>query len=293
MKFITPPARKKLSAIIFLISLTFLFFTQTSMAADNNFFDTLKEKLVSDGFKKSEIQKIYSSPNISFDVDGVSLFFIHNEGSLDYEQFVSNYAIWRAKNYLKKHRHDFSRVSRESGVDKTVITAIMLVETGLGTYTGNRSVINTLSTMAALSDLNVRMKLLKSIKDERRLPLDKYHDKADSKSAWAYNELKAFLKYVKRENLDPHNINGSYAGAMGYAQFMPSNVISLAKDGNRDGKIDLFNHSDAIASVANYLKHHGWHSEIDRQGAEEVLYAYNHSEYYVDILLKISELLKG
>ena len=59
--------------------------------------------------------------------------------------------------------------------------------------------------------------------------------KAPKKAKWAYAELKAFIKYVEREGLDPSSINGSYAGAMGIAQFMPSNALTLAKDGNQDG----------------------------------------------------------
>jgi membrane-bound lytic murein transglycosylase B len=95
------------------------------------------------------------------------------------------------------------------------------------------------------------------------------------------------------ENVDPVAIKGSYAGAMGISQFMPSNIPELAKDGNNDGSIDLFNHADAIASIAFYLKHHGWKPGISRQKAEKVVHHYNHSERYVDTVLKISKLLKG
>ena len=95
------------------------------------------------------------------------------------------------------------------------------------------------------------------------------------------------------EGVDPVGINGSYAGAMGIAQFMPSNIITLAQDGNQDGRIDLFTHDDAIASIANYLKHYGWYPGIDGEKAYKVLYRYNHSKYYVDTLLKIAGLLKS
>ncbi|MCP4721788.1 MAG: transglycosylase SLT domain-containing protein, partial [Desulfobacteraceae bacterium] len=88
------------------------------------------------------------------------------------------------------------------------------------------------------------------------------------------------------------SIKGSYAGAMGIPQFMPSNALTLAKDGNNDGRVDLFNHADAISSVANYLKHHGWKPGIPRQRQHEVLFRYNHSNYYVDTLLKVSDKLK-
>ena len=88
-------------------------------------------------------------------------------------------------------------------------------------------------------------------------------------------------------------IKGSYAGAMGISQFMPSNIPELAKDGNNDGSIDLFNHADAIASIAFFLKRHGWKPGISKKKARKVVHHYNHSDQYVAAVLKISILLEG
>ncbi|MBU1168218.1 MAG: lytic murein transglycosylase [Proteobacteria bacterium] len=258
-----------------------------------NHFTTLKQKLVSDGFDKKSIDALYTSPEILFDSEGTGLFFIHNEGLLNYEPFANKTSIHRARKYIETHHDYFERIEKNFGVDKTVITAIILVETGLGTYMGKRRVINTLSTMASLSDPAVREVLWTSLDKDKRLERARFDKKADNKSTWAYGELKAFIRYADREKLDTCSVNGSYAGAMGIAQFMPSNILFLAKDGNSDGAIDMFNHKDAIASIANYLRHYGWHSEINHEKAQEVLYAYNHSGYYVTILMKISRLLKG
>ena len=74
---------------------------------------------------------------------------------------------------------------------------------------------------------------------------------------------------------------------------MPSNALTLARDGNNDGQVDLFNHADAIMSVASYLNNYGWYPGIDQKGAYDVVYQYNHSEYYVNAVLKIADLLKG
>jgi membrane-bound lytic murein transglycosylase B len=256
-------------------------------------FTTLKKRLVSEGFDANLIEQIYASPEIFFDNEGTGLFFVHNEGILDYERFANKTAIHRAQKYIDQHRGHFEAIEKQFGVDKTVITAIILVETGLGTYLGKRRVINTLSTMAAISDEAARNHLWESLSDEKRLPREQFEKKADRKSAWAFKELQAFIRYTQKENLNPGSINGSYAGAMGIAQFMPSNILLLAMDGNNDGVIDMFDHEDAIASIANYLKHYGWHETINKEKAHKVLYAYNHSSYYVNILLKISGLLKG
>lgn len=260
---------------------------------NQNMFDSIKARLVNDGFSTEDIGRIYSNQKVSLELKGVSLFFVHSESSLDYDQFLSNTAINSAFAYITSHDQELESAQKIYGVDKRVITAIMLVETRLGTYLGNRTVINTLSTMSALSDTGHREILWNFLSNEKRISRDKFDQKADSKAEWAYNELKALLKYAAREKIDPVQIIGSYAGAMGIAQFMPSNALTLAKDGNMDGKVDLFNHADAIHSIANYLKHHGWQPAVNREEAYKVLYKYNHSNEYVETLLKISDRLKG
>jgi membrane-bound lytic murein transglycosylase B len=72
---------------------------------------------------------------------------------------------------------------------------------------------------------------------------------------------------------------------------MPSNILKLAVDGDENGKVDLFTHADAIFSVANYLQHHGWKPGLSPEEARKVLFAYNHSTYYVDVLMKLSQSL--
>ena len=72
---------------------------------------------------------------------------------------------------------------------------------------------------------------------------------------------------------------------------MPSNALNLAKDGNGDGKVDLFDHSDAIFSIASYLKHHGWRPGIEHEQAYKVIMRYHYSKYYANTVLKISERL--
>jgi membrane-bound lytic murein transglycosylase B len=79
---------------------------------------------------------------------------------------------------------------------------------------------------------------------------------------------------------------------MGIPQFMPSNILTFAKDGNNDGRVDLFNHADSIMSVATYLKHYGWHNGLNKKETQKVIYQYNHSSQYVDAVLKVAELLK-
>lgn len=257
------------------------------------YFKTLQKRLIQDGFDKDRIKELYSRSQVYFETKGVSRFIRHREATLNYDQFSSSASILKARQYMQKHKPILTSTSKSYGVDKEVITAIILVESQLGTFLGGPSTVNMLSTMASLYDPNVRDLFWDETLKSQKLSRKRYEKWARKKSKWAYTELKAFLKYTVRENIDPVTVYGSYAGALGIAQFMPSSILAHAKDGNNDGQIDLFNHADAIASIASYLKHYGWHTGIGKQGAKKVIYRYNKSNYYVDAILKISALLKG
>lgn len=254
-------------------------------------FKALQEKLIQDGFQPDNIRKFYQNPRVSFDAKSVSLFFVHSEAKLNYDQFTNDWSISQAKKYMRKHRDQLEKTEHTYGVDKQVITAIILVETGLGTTLGNRSVFNTLSSLSAFDDPVVRDDFWKNFKRKDEISKTDYQKRATRKSAWAYKELKAFLQYTQNENFDPVTIQGSYAGALGIAQFMPTTLLAYARDGNQDGVIDLFTHADAMASIASFLKRFGWKQGINTEKAKKIIYRYNHSDYYVNTILKIADLL--
>ena len=291
-------SHSSLKSLTSLLLLLFICFLITPAKASEkklpkgNELDALAQKLIEDGFDSTKIQNLFAQDAVFFNPDGVSLFFIHSESSLNYDQFSSSKSIANAKQYMETHKESLDMAEKTFGVDKTIITAIILVETRLGNYLGKRTVINTLSTMAALTDKTLQEKIWTSIPDKKKPKRETFDKKVAKRSKWGYEELKALIRYADREGIDPTTIRGSYAGAMGIPQFMPSNALTLAKDGNVDGRVDLFDHNDAIFSVANYLKHHGWKPGISRQRQHEVLFRYNHSNYYVDALLKISDKLK-
>ena len=278
-----------------LIMLCAIGISGTLWAADgvpNYYFKPLKQRLVQEGFNTDRIDQIYDNPAVSFEVDGVSRYFVHSEARLNYDQFSSPKMIRKARNYMAKYKGDLQNTQKKFGVDSRVITAIMLVETKLGSYVGKNSILSTLSTMSVLKDTEPREVVWKALPEDRRYSREKYEKKADRKSGWAYKELKAFLTYTQQHRLDPVAIVGSYAGALGIAQFMPSNILAYGADGNGDGQINLFDHADAISSIASYLKHYGWRPGITPEKAAKVVYHYNHSNYYVKTILKIVDLLE-
>ena len=145
--------------------------------------------------------------------------------------FITDLRVRQGIAFMQKHSETLARAEREYGVPPEVITAIIGVETNYGSYTGKASVLNSLSTLA--------------FEHPRRSP-------------FFTSELENYLLLVREREWQADEQLGSYAGAMGLGQFMPSNYRTLAVDFDEDGIADLFNPVDAIGSVANYFKHHGW-----------------------------------
>jgi len=229
-----------------------------SIEASEAHFVVVQKWLIDDGFSKKWVASLYARPNVKFDTASARSYFRHREETLDYDQFTTERSIEAVRRYMNTHNQALKNTEKAYGVDREVITAILLVETRLGTYTGKRSIFNTLSSLFALQDPTVREAFWKEMPKTPNLNRKKYNEWAAGKSRWAYRELKAFLKYASKQGMDPTEIYGSYAGALGIAQFTPSSIVVYARDGNKDGKVNLFHHEDAIASVGSYLKRNGW-----------------------------------
>lgn len=258
-------------------------------------FHALKQQLIKDGFDPKKINNIYTNKAVKFTTTGTKIFFYQfkdAEKKRNYSQFSQKASIAKASSYITTHTQTLARAQKEFKVDKTIITAILLVETQLGTYPMKHLAINMLSSLSALSDNALKEKIWLTIPQNRKPKKGKFIKRADTKKHWAYKELKALLTYMEQNKLSPETVKGSYAGAIGFCQFMPSNIPSYASDGNKDGKIDLLNHEDAIFSVARYLKKHGWKPGLTKKEQGKVIHRYNHDWYYVEAIQTISEKLK-
>ena len=153
--------------------------------------------------------------------------------------FVTERRIREGTDFWMAHRQALDQASIRSGVAPEYLAAILGVETYYGRLTGSYRVIDALSTLAF--DYPARAKFFR-------------------------DELEQFFLLTRDARLDPLSVKGSYAGAMGAPQFMPSNYRRYAVDADADGRIDLWtNWPDVCESVGNYLKEHGWN------GGEPVL----------------------
>jgi membrane-bound lytic murein transglycosylase B len=148
------------------------------------------------------------------------------------EIFVTEKRENQGVEFIDQHRDTLARAESETGVPAEMIAAVIGVETYYGRITGSYRVIDALSTLAF---------------------------DYPKRSPFFTKELKNYLVLTRDQGFDPTELKGSYAGAMGYGQFMPSSYRAYAIDFDGDGITDIWNNPvDAIGSVANYFKEHGW-----------------------------------
>ncbi|MFQ3334079.1 MAG: membrane-bound lytic murein transglycosylase B [Woeseiaceae bacterium] len=146
--------------------------------------------------------------------------------------FIKDERVKAGANFWLEHKQILENISQETGVTIEILVGIIGVETYFGRFTGGYRVIDALSTLAF---------------------------DYPKRSAFFTKELEAYLLLTREESMDPFAATGSYAGAMGSPQFMPSSYRAYAIDSDGDDKRDIWtNWSDVIGSVANYFIEHGW-----------------------------------
>jgi membrane-bound lytic murein transglycosylase B len=154
-------------------------------------------------------------------------------------RFIEPIRLKAGQQFWEANRDTLARAEAEFGVPASLIVGVIGVETLYGRHTGSFRVIDALSTLA--------------------FDFPTAHPRAEARSQFFRDELEQYLSLTQRTGLDPLALRGSYAGAMGWPQFMPSSWSKYAIDFDGDSKVDLFNSTaDVIGSVANYFKTFGW-----------------------------------
>lgn len=207
-----------------------------------------------------------------------------------YKNVVTDKNINRARFFLEEHETALNEAAKLYGVPKEIAVALILVETDLGDYLGKHKALTNLASMAASTDPEGLIQHFPNISGNATKE-EWMQTVMTKRSSWAYGELKAFLSYCISNEIDPLYIDGSIYGAIGYCQFMPSNILLFGVDGNNNGKIDLFEPEDAIYSLCNFLKVHGWKEELSRDEKHKVLLYYNRSSAYANTILMVGEKL--
>ena len=154
-------------------------------------------------------------------------------------RFIDPVRIAAGVRFWERNRATLARAQAQFGVPPEIIVGIIGVETIYGQNMGSFRVIDALATLT--------------------FDFPPQHPRAQARQAFFQDELEQFLSLAYRTGMDPLQPVGSYAGAMGMPQFMPSSWVKYAIDFDGDGRIDLWNsEADVIGSVANYFKGYGW-----------------------------------
>jgi membrane-bound lytic murein transglycosylase B len=145
---------------------------------------------------------------------------------------VSDTRITNGKSALRKHRRTLDAIEARYGVEKEVVVAVWGLESAYGTYRGSKDIVQSLATLAY---------------EGRR-------------GAFFEEQLIAALRILQNGDTSPRNMTGSWAGAMGHTQFIPTSYLAYAVDFDGDGRRDIWSDdpTDALASTAAYLKRSGW-----------------------------------
>lgn len=241
------PGRRKLArvflSICFLLSMsTAATFAETAPAASAK-KQHLNEKLLNEfidsavsehGLDRNFITQTLQQAQINQRVlDAISRPWEAKPWHQYHPIFLTDKRLKKGIDFWKAHRETLKRAEQELGVPAHIIVAIIGVETFYGSYTGKYSVLDSLYSLGFFYP-----------------PRSKFFKK----------ELAQYLKLSQEEGWDPMQQKGSYAGAMGWGQFISSSYRHYSIDFDGDNKRDLLNNPvDAIGSVANYFRKHKWH----------------------------------
>jgi len=218
---------------LFILSILIILNSATLIADDfNDWKIKFKKRAINEGISKSTVNNLID--NSKFLPDVIKYDRYQPEFYEDTKTYISKRTsskkVKLGKIILNKENNIINKVSSEYKVDKNLLLALMGIETNFGNYLGKMDIVSSLATLSY---------------DQRR-------------SEFFTKELITLLKLVDAKIIDPSTLFGSWAGAFGNFQFMPSTIKNHAIDYNKDGSIDLKNIEDSFASAANYLSNLGW-----------------------------------
>jgi len=226
--------KKLLSVVLGLTLTTSVYANEVSF---EQYVEGLKQEARSNGISEQIINQAFD--NVTHKPRAVKADKNQPEKKLTLDEYipraVPDWKVKQAKALYKEHYAELSRIGEEYGVQPRFIVALWGVESNFGKFTGNYPVIDALSTLAY---------------DGRR-------------EAFFRKETMAALQILQEGHISVSDFKGSWAGAMGQCQFMPSSFLSYAADGSGDGKKDIWNtEADVFASAANYLSQSGWNDKF-------------------------------
>ncbi len=260
--------------------------------ASSGVYADLMEKLIREGHDQNYLQRIYAPDQNIFYQRLTKINIVQRERAEPYRRMYSQQAVQSIREFLAAHEEIFNICEQKYGVDREVIASILFVESRFGQSSGDNLVLYVLSSMAlAPTEWNIKH-LIEELDGEmpdltpaeRAEKIAWIRRRARVKANWAYDELNTLLRLRHSYRIESERVRGSWAGAFGIPQFVPTSFEAYAVDGDGNGTIDIYTIEDAIASVSNYLYRNGWRGTITREKMRTVIWRYNHSRYYVDLI---------
>jgi len=283
--------------IRYLVFILFISFSSMAYGDEVNempsYYQTLIDRLSQEGFDFEFLSKLLRDSRAGFIPELTTISLISRETPESYAQFLSPESILLSKKFLLQNLKILRQMEQQFNVDKEVIVVILLVESRFGENIGKYRVIPTLASMALMGSTEILQKTYLSFQEiNPELSCEWIEGLAKRKAEWAYQELKCFLKIVQNEKIDPLEVFGSYAGAMGMPQFIPSSYLTYAVSKNSLERW-LLSKEEAIFSIGNYLKSHGWKKNLTMNQKKQILYRYNQSDPYVETILQVAQKIKS
>ncbi len=287
-------ALKKLICVLVCLLGTFLIFENGYAVSNGRSLgqadkDYLVRLFQDSGFDRGYLKEVFRDPRLKY-IPGITRRnIINREEAANYDRFLSPAAIDMARKFAGRWKTRLKNASRNFGVDKEIIVAILLVETSLGECLGDDNILS-VYTSIVLDNHGMRRKRMEKMLGETS-SRSKNLKRLEKKAKWAKREILALLKMKKDMDINIYELRGSYAGAFGIPQFLPTSYLRWGHDGDGSETVDLFYIPDVILSVVNYLKKHGWKKGLHNKENEKVLRRYNNSSMYVRTVLEIAKKL--
>ena len=258
----------------------------------------IEERLVDKGVDKSQAKHLINDSRVSAKPDIIikNLFHSIPQGTEKQLEVMSidPGSIKKGKIFIRQNKDSLSSVEQRFGTSPQIITAILIAESKLGKYPMRYNVVTAYINLASLLDPDYLNKIQKKYADEYpQLNDEDTISRAQRKAQWALDELYHLVYLANELKIDPLNIMGSFAGAIGPAQFIPSTFRTYGIDGDEDGIRNPFKMADAKASIGYYLKSSGWSEDASVETKRDAIWQYNHSRVYVNtIMLLYDELVR-
>lgn len=254
----------------------------------------VEDMLVSKGHKRMYVRALLNDPRVTVNTSIMTknVFDSAPKPSAKNPKVmeVSPRFYKKGMDFIVEYEDAYETAWERYEVSPEVITAILILETRLGDYPMKYNVFKVYTTLTTLLDSEYFTSVLQAARSGY-VPTEKVMSDARKKGKWGLEELSALISMSDRLGIDPVGINGSFAGALGPAQFIPTSFVRFGVDGNDDGKIDPFDMEDCIVSVANYLKLAGWKEDAAIERKRQAIWTYNHHEVYVNTIMMIHNRL--